>query len=221
MDEYDITDISAGKAGSILSSLYRKILLTLGVSAPLFSRLIYKHCVKYINPSSTAKGSLRNKETGLMNRLMEKDFNFDTFLTGLDVLGIEKFQLILSLHDGEIKDVKRFESDIVNVREHRDIIDGNKFLHGFFTKILRDENINDFDEGFYPLLKQHYKFLSISKSGKSFVSNLARAYRHEFVSWMVLYRLIAPLGFNNGTIAIILKHNGGRQTFHNKSFSIN
>ena len=88
MDEFEeLPEITTGGSSAILSSLYRTILLSLGVNAPLFSKLIYKYCCKVMNSNTgksfNTRNILRTKENALVKRLIEPKFSFDTFLIGL------------------------------------------------------------------------------------------------------------------------------------------
>ena len=227
MDEFEeLPEITTGGSSAILSSLYRTILLSLGVNAPLFSKLIYKYCCKVMNSNTgksfNTRNILRTKENALVKRLIEPKFSFDTFLIGLNVINVEYVELILTFEQDDGTVVERVTSDkistdlITNNVKGKSI--GNTALYNFLNSIIKHYNMN-FDQ-LYELIKKKYKNIATNKAGKCFVSNLARDYRNESITWVILYRILTVFGYNRGTVSVVLTHNNDKQSLFKKSFII-
>lgn len=225
MDDFDdLPEIYSGGAGAILSSLYRHILLSLGINAPLFNKLIYNYCCRVISDVKTTKPalSLKNREKALTLRLVDEKFTLDTFLVGMSVLGIRNITFILTLENDDGVSVKKVTSSPISLSKLGNKSVNNKlsnaFLYEFLNKIMEEYEI-DFDFA-YDLIKKKYKSMAVNKAGKCFISNLARDYRNKSITWNIFYRILPIFEYNRGSIYVVLEHGNGKQNLFKKSFII-
>lgn len=229
MEDFEISEINSGSIDAILSSIYRSILLNFTISAPLFSKLIYNYCKSiYVVLAKTSNNisasSFRNRETNLYAKLTAEEFSIDTFLQGIDVLGVNEITLILTLETDKGEVVKKYESKKIKCisyhepNDHKTIYKGGSILYEYLNSIIDQEGITF--ENLYEQIKSHYKYICNTKQGKCFVTNIARDYRKKHISWATFYRMIAAFGYHRGTMSVLLHHANGKKTLHGKSFII-
>ncbi len=87
--------IKSGTSDSVLSSLFRTILLDLGISAMRFDQMLERYMIKAMISSSKEVASERGN---IKKELLKPQMSWRVFIKGLVFLQIKRFDISVTLH---------------------------------------------------------------------------------------------------------------------------
>ncbi len=88
-------DIRTGTSDSVLASMFKTILMDLGITAMRFDQLIDRYMVNALISNIKEVSSQRGN---LKKELLKAQMSWKVFIKGLVFLGVVRFELALTLH---------------------------------------------------------------------------------------------------------------------------
>ena len=100
-------EIKSGTSDSILASIFRNILMDLGITATRFDKLLARYISNSLIPVNIKESSSRRGN--LKKELMKSSMSWKVFIKGLVFLNVKKFEISIRIfHDSDyITDHKR------------------------------------------------------------------------------------------------------------------
>ena len=200
--------ILTGGIGSILSRLYRTILVELGVSLDRYDALM----VQYIRRVQRTGNRIERARAriGLSDELLKVSMTWKTFMLGLNFLNIVKFEMDLLLHYSG-NTVSRHVRVVVP-SEHTD--DG-EILGQVFKQILTEKNVDP--DQYNQYLDDYIDRTRIKlkrKDRATIRASLSKELLKESMSWRTLVKGLVFLGVGKFTLTLSLIHRNDRTSQH-------
>lgn len=215
--------IGSGGTDAILASFFREILLDFSIDVNRFQALLDRYIVQSGLASNTAE--ISTSRSALRRELMNMGMTWKVFIKGLLFLRIEEAELILTLFkDDDDQFGTSVYSYTFNVKEEQRRINKEDKDHNrkntlatFFDQI-KDGELEKGKE-----LSQYFqKYVEEAKPGSrvdqqsSTKTSLARELGKKNISWKVFVKGLILLRARKIKIGLILTHQIGKQTYHEK-----
>lgn len=234
-------EIWNGTSDSILSSLYRGILIDLGFEETRWKNLVDRYVQKVMIPAKYDLTNIENDKdlqakvledisstrTNMYRELMEPTMTWKFFLKGIPVLGVKKmvFHVSMNFKDpgkGAVVGRTVVFSPKLKVKDGEFTAEsGVDMLSALFTDAMSKLDITT--PVFTDLMKSYIERMVTAENPEKVSSirgSLKKSFLQDRMSWSVFIKSLNFLQVTRFEIAVGLYHDNGRTTVHYRRVSL-